>query len=159
MINWSLELIALKDLKPHPRNPRQLDKKQENKLKHLMTKFGLIDKPIVNLDKTIIGGHQRIKILKKMKEKNVECWISNIQLEQEDLDELCIGLNLNQGTFDFDILANEWDMIDLLKYGFSEEKLMGFVKDSEKEIEKSIDSLSKESIKQKTECPACGHKF
>jgi ParB-like chromosome segregation protein Spo0J len=31
-----------------------------------METFGIAEKPVVNTDNTIIGGHQRLKILKKM---------------------------------------------------------------------------------------------
>ncbi|HMG15005.1 MAG TPA: ParB N-terminal domain-containing protein, partial [Saprospiraceae bacterium] len=125
MFNWHLEILPIKDLKEHSKNPRQITKDQFQHLKGLIAKFGLIDKPIVNKDWTIIGGHQRIKVLKKMKAKTVECWVPDDQLEQEDIDHLCIGLNLNQGSFDYDILANQWDACDLLKWGFTEEQLLG----------------------------------
>lgn len=125
IVNWHLEVLSIKSLKDHPKNPRQISKEQSAHLQNLIEKFGLIDKPIVNKDWTIIGGHQRIRILKKMKAKTVECWIPDEQLSEEDINHLCIGLNLNQGSFDYDILANEWDPVDLLKYGFTEEQLLG----------------------------------
>src|SRR5271166_3724937 len=108
MISWHLEVLPIKDLKEHPKNPRQINKEQFQHLSNLIAKFGLIDKPIVNLDKTIIGGHQRIKVLKKMKVKEVECWVPDQQLSEKDIDELCVRLNLNQGQWDYDILANQW---------------------------------------------------
>jgi DNA modification methylase len=131
MINWKLQSIPLKSIVPTLKNPRKIDKNQLSHLENLISKFGLIDKPILNSDFTLIGGHQRLKILKKMKVKEVECWIPDQQLSQEDLNHLCIGLNLNQGKWDYDILANEWNMIDLIKWGFSEEQLVGLTKESE----------------------------
>ncbi len=120
-------------------------------------KFGLIDKPIVNADMVIIGGHQRVKILKKMKVKEVECWFPNRQLEDEEIDHLCIGLNLNQGKFDFDILANEWEPIDLLNWGFTEEQLLGSCKEAEDVLGSSEEENS--NSKKTKECPNCGHIF
>ncbi len=113
-------------------------------------KFGLIDKPVVNLDYTIIGGHQRLRILKRNKEKTVECWMPNRMLTDKEIDELCIGLNLHQGKFDFDILANEWDPLDLLQYGFTEEQLTGTCIEEE--------SSGKKEKKKKT-CPNCQFEF
>jgi ParB-like chromosome segregation protein Spo0J len=156
MITWNLQTIPIKELKPHPKNPRQIKKEQQQHLENLIKKFGLIDKPIVNLDKVIIGGHQRIRILKKMKVKEVECWIPDTQLSDEDIDHLCIGLNLNQGQFDYDILANEWEPLDLLNWGFTEEQLIGSFKDVEE-----VEGNKKEGDKDKKlkMCPACGHEF
>jgi ParB-like chromosome segregation protein Spo0J len=156
MINWHLEVLPIKSLEEHPKNPRQISKKKFHRLSKLISKFGLIDKPIVNLDKTIIGEHQRIRVLKKMKLKEVECWVPDTQIEDFDMDELCIGLNLFLGDFDYDILADLWEPIDLLKHGFTEEQLVG----KYKEAEDSIFAEPKEEKKKKMKCcPNCGHEF
>ncbi len=131
MINWHIEVLPINKLKDHPKNPRKITKDQITHLENLITKFGLIDKPIVNKDYMIIGGHQRIRILKKMKTKNVECWVPDRQLEQEEIDHLCVGLNLNQGQWDYDILANQFNTIELLEWGFTEEQLLDIGKDVE----------------------------
>lgn len=152
MINWKLQTIPIKDLKNHPKNPRQISKEQLQHLENLIKKFGLIDKPIVNLDFTIIGGHQRIKILKRMKEKQVECWIPDQQLSEKDVEELLIKHNLNQGSWDFDILADRFDPLELLSYGFTEQQLIG----SFEEVEENESEEKKKKLK---ECPSCGCQF
>lgn len=153
MIQWHLETLSLKDLKPNPKNPRRIQKDQCQRLEELIGKFGLIDKPIINKNLTVIGGHQRLRILKKKKVKTVECWVPDRQLEDEEIDQLMIGLNLNQGDWDWDMLANQFEAIDLLKYGFTEDQLIGPYQDIEEESEKSI------SKKKTKECPNCGHEF
>lgn len=151
-IQWSLKTLNIKDLKEHSKNPRQIGKDQFDRLGSLIDKFGLIDKPIINLDNTIIGGHQRIKILKKKKLKTVECWVPDRLLEENEVEELMIGVNKFQGMFDWERLANEWEPLDLLKYGFTEEELLGTCKEAE-------EILEEQQTKQKKskECPNCGH--
>lgn len=139
-IRWALHEFPIKDLKDHPKNPRQIGKDQLTRLGNLIDKFGLIDKPIVNADMTIIGGHQRIRVLKKNKVKTVECWVPDRLLDEKEIDELCIGLNLHQGSWDYDLLANEWEPLDLLQYGFTEEQLLG----ATKEIENIAESLAED---------------
>ena len=116
MIKWKLEEVQIKLLKEHPKNPRQIKKEQFERLSGLIDKFGLIDKPIVNKDFTIIGGHQRIRVLKNKKIKTVECWVAEEQLSDEQVEELMLGLNLHQGSWDLDLLADLYDPIDLLTY-------------------------------------------
>ena len=72
---------------------------------------------------TIIGGHQRIAVLKKDKVKEVECWLPQSQLSQSDIEELMLRLNRNHGDWDWDMLANEFNVSDLIEYGFSPEEL------------------------------------
>jgi len=141
MINWHIQTIPIKNLKPHPKNPRSITKDQMQHLTDLIAKFGLIDLPIVNTDMTIIGGHQRIKILKKQKVKEVDCWVPNRELTEEEVNHLCIGHNLNQGNWDYEILANEWEMLDLLEWGFTEQQLLG-LESEDKDDSKSLEDDS-----------------
>lgn len=157
MINWHLETISLSKLKPHPKNPRQINKDQFQHLTNLIEKFGLIDKPIINLDLVIIGGHQRIKALKKMAIKEVECWMPDHQLTEEEINHLMIGLNKNQGEFDFELLANNFEVMDLLNWGFTEKELLDL---SKEEADAMDDSQVEEPNKSKSHvCPKCGHEF
>ena len=153
MIEWHLENRLIKNLKLNPKNPRQLTKDQERHLRSSIDKFGLAEKIIINIDNTIIGGHQRIRILKTMKIKETECWVPNRELTQEEADELCIRLNRNHGDFDYDILANQWSVCDLLDWGFKPEELELLDPDE-------IESEDKDEKKKKqTTCPSCGHAF
>lgn len=153
-VQWSLQKIEIKKLKQHPKNPRQIGKEKFQRLGNLIDKFGLIDKPIVNEDLTLIGGHQRVKYMKKQKAKTVECWVSDRHLSDEEVDELCIGLNLHQGEWDWDTMANEWEPLDLLKWGFTEQQILGTCK----EAEEVLDEKKEKKTKLK-ECPSCGHEF
>jgi site-specific DNA-methyltransferase (adenine-specific) len=150
MVKWTLHILDIASLEEHKSNPREINKDKLKRLESLITEFGLIDKPIVNQDMKIIGGHQRIKILKKKKIKKVECWVPDRLLKQDEINALCVGLNLYQGSWDYDILANEWDPLELLNLGFSEQQLLGLSQDEEEERKKG---------KKKKTCPSCGHEF
>ena len=74
-IVWTLQTVLIKDLKDHPKNPRQISKNQFQHLTRLIDKFGMIDKIIVNKDMTVIGGHQRLNVLKRLKHKTCDVWV------------------------------------------------------------------------------------
>jgi len=152
MITWHLEKRQIKDLKPHPKNPRQLSKDQERHLKTSLTKFGLSEKLIINSDNMIIGGHQRLSILKGLKEKEVECWVPDRLLTESEADELCLRLNRNHGAFDYDILANNFSVPNLLDWGFQVDEL-------ELIDPNEVESKDKEDKKKLTTCPSCGCEF
>lgn len=121
MIVWTLVERNIEDLKPSAKNPRTLSKEQAKQLERSIAKFGLIDRPIINFDDTIIGGHQRILLCK---EKVIECWAPDHLLSEKDADELSVRLNRNTGSWDYDVLANQWEMDDLLEWGFSAKDLL-----------------------------------
>jgi hypothetical protein len=158
-ITWSLRSVKVKDLKEHPRNPRQISKDQMAQLQGLIQKFGLIDKPIINTDRMLIGGHQRLTALKKMGVKEVECWAPDRELSNEDIDHLCIGLNKATGFWDFDKLANEWEMDKLLEWGFTEDELFGAVQKAQNISLDESEKKDEEKPKKTKTCPSCGHEF
>ena len=108
-----IETKKLSDLKPAPYNPRASTKKQEKKLQESLTKFGVVE-PIIFNKQTgyIVGGHFRVRELKKLGYKEVECVI--VDLSEEDEKELNIRLNANTGEWDWDTLANEWNNVEEL---------------------------------------------
>ena len=146
-INWHTESRRINDLKPHPHNPRRMTKEQKAALQDSLDRFGLIDKPIITIDGQIIGGHQRIRILKEQGQKEVECNVPDRAMTEQEIDELLIRLNKNTGEWQFDDLANNFDVQDLFDWGFSADDLHVNEKD--------------ESIKEKPEklCPHCGEKL
>lgn len=121
-MDWLIERRQVSDLIPHSKNPRTLSKEEAMQLKKSISKFGLIDLPIITKDNRVIGGHQRLSILKDMNISWVNCWVPQEDtLTEQDIDELNIRLNKNQGEWDWDILANEWDINDLVDWGFKDE--------------------------------------
>ena len=112
----NIEKIEINKLKAATYNPRQISTKQYKDLKESINKFGLVDPIIVNKCYTIIGGHQRYKICKDLDYKDIGCIILDLNKEQER--ELNIRLNKNTGDFDMDILANEFDIDQLVDWGF-----------------------------------------
>lgn len=150
MIQWHIETRKLSKLKNHPKNPRQLSKLQEEQITQSLQRFGLADKPIINTDGTIIGGHQRKRILAKLGYKEIECWVPDRQLSDKEVDELNVRLNLNAGEFDYDILANEFEIPDLVDWGFTLDDLHLTEDDMD-------DKEQTPKTKQQKVCPNCGH--
>jgi site-specific DNA-methyltransferase (adenine-specific) len=150
-VKWHIETRKLSELRDHPKNPRILSKFDEKHLTASIQRFGLPEPLTINTDGTIIGGHQRKRILLKLKYKEVECRVPESPLTDEEVDELNIRLNKNRGDWDYDVLANEWELLDLVRWGFDSDDLIGGddIPPEEKEEEEE------ESFE---ECPTCGHK-
>jgi ParB-like chromosome segregation protein Spo0J len=111
-----IEKKKISDLIPAPYNPRQSTAKQEKYLKESLEKFGLVE-PIIFNKQTgyIVGGHFRVRELKKLGIKEIECVI--VDLNEADEKELNIRLNANTGSWDWDTLANDWEVVDLEAWG------------------------------------------
>jgi len=122
-VTWHLEAREIGDLKDYEKNPRRATKKQLKHIKTSVQKYGLIDKPIVNLDNCIIGGHMHKHILKELGKTSVDVWVPDRQLDADEVAELNIRLNRGHAEFDYDMLAATWEVEELLELGFLAEEM------------------------------------
>lgn len=107
-------------LKPAEYNPRKLNEKQFEDLRNSLKRFGTVDPAIVNTypgrENVIIGGHQRLKVAKDLGWRVFPCVEVNLNPEEEK--ELNIRLNKNTGDWDMSLLAQHFQMDDLVDFGF-----------------------------------------
>lgn len=110
--------LPLKELKPAAYNPRKKLKKGDKeyeKIKQSLLKFGYVDPIIVNKDMTVIGGHQRLTVLKDLDYETAKCVI--VDLPKEDEKALNIALNKITGQWDDALLADL--LLDLQESDFN----------------------------------------
>ena len=116
-----IEKIKIAELNPAEYNPRKMTNKQYEDLKSSLEKFGLVDPIIINSDNTVVGGHQRLRIMRELGAELVPT--VRVNLSKEDEKELNIRLNKNSGEFDLDILANNFEIDELKDWGFKDIEL------------------------------------
>lgn len=131
----NIQKIEITKLKPAEYNPRK-DLKPEDeeyqKIKRSIIEFGYVAPVIVNSDMTVIGGHQRLKVLKELGYNEVECVVVDLNKNKEKA--LNIALNKISGDWDNnkleELLAElkETD-IDLDITGFSFDEVDNILKD------------------------------
>ena len=96
-------------------------------LRNSIDKFGFVEPIVVNTytdrKNVIVGGHQRLRIARELGMKKVPCVEVSLTIEAER--ELNVRLNKNAGQWDWDKLANEFDMVELIDWGFTANELDG----------------------------------
>ena len=106
-------------------NPRELTQHQHQSLVDSIKRFGLVDPLIVNTHKdrknVLVGGHQRLKIIKELGCESVTC--VEVDLSPDKEKELNVRLNRNTGQWDWDALSNYFDVEDLTEWGFTDDVL------------------------------------
>lgn len=153
-INWSIKKVKLSDLKEDPENPRIITEDGLNDLNESIKKFGLADPIAANLDFMILGGHARKISLLAQGITEADVYFPDRLLKPKEVRELNIRLNKNKGgSFDLNILSNEYDVDKLLSWGFTEKELniVSNTKNREKEIDENIDT--------EYQCPHCNYKW
>ena len=119
-----ITLVNINSLNPAEYNPRQISNKQYEDLKASMEKFGCVDPIIININpdrqNVVVGGHQRLRILRELGAEKVPT--VSVNLSEEDERELNVRLNKNGGEWDMDLLSN-FDVVDLKEWGFKDIEL------------------------------------
>jgi DNA modification methylase len=136
-ISWKTHKVKISDLKEHPKNPRQLSEKSAKELQKSFKKFGYVEIVAINLDNTILAGHQRVKTMIELGDgdSEIEVRIPSRMLTDKEAEEYLVRSNKNVGEWDFDILANQFEESDLFDWGFDSGDLVGLTEDEIEEIE------------------------
>ena len=119
-----IQKIEINELIPATYNPRKDLKPSDEeyqKIKKSILEFGFVSPLVVNKDMTVIGGHQRLKVLQELGYTEVECII--VDLDKTKEKALNIALNKISGEWDTEKLENLLN--ELLQEDFDVE-LTGF---------------------------------
>lgn len=126
-----MEIVKIKEVKPNPNNPRLIKDDKFKKLVKSIKEFPEMLKlrPIVvNDDMVVLGGNMRLKACKEAGLKEVPILKASNFTEKQQR-EFIIKDNVGFGEWDWDLIANEWDIDKLEDWG------LGLPIDNNAEIE------------------------
>ena len=112
------KLIKVSDIKSNPNNPRVIKDDKFDKLVTSIKEFPemLEARPIVvNPDMVVLGGNMRLKALKAAGVKEAPVYVATWdEIKQK---EFIIKDNVGFGSWDWEVLANEWESDQLDEWG------------------------------------------
>jgi ParB-like chromosome segregation protein Spo0J len=114
--------MKLKDIKPNPNNPRVLRDDKFQKLKQSITEFPkmLSLRPmVIDENNVVLGGNMRLRALQELGFNDIdEAWVKrSSDLTEEEKKRFIIADNVAFGEWDWDTLANDWEVVDLESWG------------------------------------------
>ena len=140
-----IEKLSIKDLRNNvgqlqdlgiPANPRRIDKEAYNKLKTSLFEKDLneIKELLViphNDTYVVLSGNMRLKAYKELDYKHIKCKVIDPNVDKLTLQKIIIIENTNYGSWDEDILANEWEpeLLDAWGYDLPDLDLSEFYED------------------------------
>ena len=108
MSEMQWQTLPLGQLRPAAYNPRKALKpsdKEYQKIKNSIQEFGYVEPIIVNHDMTVIGGHQRLTVLKDLGYTEAQCVVLHIE-DEAKVKALNIALNKISGEWNEQLLAD-----------------------------------------------------
>lgn len=136
--------IPVGELKPAAYNPRKKLKagdKEYEKIKNSIQEFGYVEPIICNYDMTVIGGHQRLTVLKDLGYTEVQCVVVHIE-DENKVKALNVALNKITGAWDEQLLADL--LVDLKAQDFNTD-FTGF---EAPEVEQLFSKVHNKEIKE-----------
>lgn len=114
--------MKLSDIKANPDNPRVIKDEAFNRLVQSIKDFPkmMALRPMVVDDNlTVLGGNMRLRALRHLGYKDIpDEWVKRASdLTEEEQKQFIIKDNVSVGDWDWDTLANEWDVQDLKDWG------------------------------------------
>jgi len=128
--------IEISKLIPASYNPRKDLKPGDaefEKIKRSIEEFGYVEPVIVNDDMTIVGGHQRAKVLSALGFEEIDCVVISVDKTKEKA--LNIALNKITGDWDTEALATLLSELDKESYNI---ELTGFEWDEAEKLLKTL---------------------
>jgi hypothetical protein len=160
IINWKIERRKVCDLKPYNKNPRIISDSGKDELRKSFNEIGFAQPININLDNTILSGHARVQVLlEEDPNQEVDVYVPDRMLTPKQEEAVVIRMNKNiAGTWDMEKLRSDFDLNDLLDWGFSDQEL---------EIISNIDGLDVDNYEdvekirnsKELKCPQCGFKL
>ena len=112
--------VPVADLRPAEYNPRTMTENEANDLRASLREFGFVDPLVINTfpgrENVVIGGHRRLRIAIEMGMASVPVVAQSLDEPQER--ELNLRLNKNLGSWDWDLLATNFELPELVFAGF-----------------------------------------
>ena len=106
-------------------NPRYINEKKYKQLvksikecPEMLEYRGLLVYPYDNGRYIAIGGNMRLRAMSELNIKECHCEVLDSKIKVEQLNEILIKDNLGYGSWDFDLIANEWETNLLSDWGF-----------------------------------------
>lgn len=141
-MEWkTLSVDALRPAAYNPRKKLKAGDKEYEKIKNSILEFGYVEPIIVNYDMTVIGGHQRLTVLKDLGYTEVQCVVVHIE-DEHKVKALNIALNKITGAWNEQLLADL--LVDLQSMDFNTD-LTGF---EAPEIEQLFSKVHNKDIKE-----------
>lgn len=114
--------MKLSELKTNPNNPRLIKDDKFQKLVNSIREFPKMMelRPIVVDENMVVqGGNMRLKAIIELKMKEIpDSWVKQANaLTEEEKKRFVIADNVGFGEWDNEMLANEWDSVELEAWG------------------------------------------
>lgn len=120
-----IKTVKITEVKPNPKNPRVIRDNKFQKLVKSIEEFPdmLNKRPLIVFTDVdgkycVLGGNMRLKALNELKYKEVPVMLAD-EWTEEQKHEFLIKDNVGFGEWDWDSLANEWDVEKLDDWGLN----------------------------------------
>lgn len=154
-----MKITEIKAAAYNPRKKLKAGDPEYEKLKKAIKEFDLVEPLIWNKQTgNLVGGHQRLTVLKDLGYKEVDVSIVDLDLQKEKA--LNIALNKISGEWDVPLLK---DILQEIDTGFFDVEVTGFdaaeLESLMTQVHLPDEQVANQSEPKIIKCPECNHSF
>ena len=130
--SFPVEMVPIENLHPDPANANRMSDEELDALENSMRRFGIVQPIVAQRDGTVVGGHQRLTVARRLGYQELPVVWVDLSVEQGRL--LGLALNKISGTWDEALLGRllaELQMVpdlDLSISGFREDEVAALLR-------------------------------
>ena len=151
-IVWHTEKRKVKDLVRYEKNPRKLSPTQLDGLKRSLKKFDIAELPCINTDGVLVAGNQRVLVLSLLgrDDEEIEVRVPNRLLSESEFKDYLLTSNRSGASWDYEKLAADFDIDQLLTAGFDSLDLSNIFDDNLEIVDDEFDEEKEKELAKTT---------
>lgn len=161
-LSWTTEKRKVSALKAYENNPRTITAEMFEKLKGSINDLGYAELVAIDTDNTIVAGHMRVRALIELGrgEEEIEVRVPSRKMTEEEFKRYLVQSNKVVGTWNYETLANLFEIEDLTQWVFTPVEL-GLTADVGKDFGKANKEITADEIRDGLThtCPKCGFEY
>jgi hypothetical protein len=119
---WDVKQVRVRDLIPNELNPRTITADRLERLQDKISRLGFNQPVKLDHDGTLLGGNKRYRSLmeKGYGDLLIPAMVPPRALTEKERQEIIISDNVHEGAWDFDMLADHFELEDLKAWGIED---------------------------------------
>lgn len=141
-LTWTTVKRRVRDLLPFKANPRTMSPKEQADLISSLKTYGLVEIPAIDTSGRILAGHQRIAALMLLGKGDdmIDVRIPSRPLTEKEYKRYLLISNKIHGSWNYELLAEHFDVGTLLDSGFDDIEVSEVFADSYEVVDDEFDA-------------------
>jgi len=145
-----IKVLSIGEVRLNPDNPRIIRDEKFKKLVRSLSAFptmSLVSPLVIDENNVVLGGNMRLRAMQESGWTEVPV-IQVVDWSEDKKREFIAKDNIGYGEWNWEVLANEWDVVELEEWGLDVPKIEEADETEEQEADPTVLEVKADSLEQ-----------